>query len=444
MQHSSSSSTSSSSSSSSSTFSSSSASSSDSSDSDDDELPAGWFAADDELGRRYYWSERGEPSSWLPPQASLSPTATRMTPPAAVVERDSASPRSVRARVQGARSFWTNLERETNAARRTTPVRRPALLRRSKSAPSMEVQRSPLRAAISARVQCTHVRSPATPRSPVAMPAPLRRARTAPISSDTVQLALERSRNAQRRTRTARRNRTADASVVRRLKDFSRAEQGRASVSPLRCCRSSSSSAPRSPDGSRLFQSAMGRGGGGGGEAARFPNGVRDLVFRSRIGLGTFSTVKLATLATTGERVAVKCLSLPKIRALQQETNALRELRVLKAMSGIGALGASGARHPLVVAVCGALRDGLSLYIVLELCGGGDLEARLDAVERFAEEDAQFYAGSIALGLAALHARGFCYRDLKPENVLLAYDGSFLLFTVTFYANHAHNLTRSP
>ena len=175
----------------------------------------------------------------------------------------------------------------------------------------------------------------------------------------------------------------------------------------------------------------MGRGGGGGGggssEALRLPNGVRDLVFRSRIGLGTFSTVKVATLGATGERVAVKCLSLPKIRALHQETNALRELRVLKAMSGIGALGGSGARHPLVVAVFGALRDGLSLYIVLELCGGGDLETRLDAVERFAEGEAQFYAGSIALGLAALHARGFCYRDLKPENVLLANDGSIRL-----------------
>ena len=38
------------------------------------------------------------------------------------------------------------------------------------------------------------------------------------------------------------------------------------------------------------------------------------------------------------------------------------------------------------------------------------------------------------------------YCDLLRLTVFfdLAYDGSFLLFTVTFYANHAHNLTRSP
>ncbi len=35
------------------------------------------------------------------------------------------------------------------------------------------------------------------------------------------------------------------------------------------------------------------------------------------------------------------------------------------------------------------------------------------------EDASRFYAASVALALAHLHAHGFIYRDLKPENLLL-------------------------
>ena len=51
---------------------------------------------------------------------------------------------------------------------------------------------------------------------------------------------------------------------------------------------------------------------------------------------------------------------------------------------------------------------------------GGELFHHLDLEGAFDEPTAQFYAASVLLALEFLHDRGFVYRDLKPENLLLA------------------------
>ena len=45
----------------------------------------------------------------------------------------------------------------------------------------------------------------------------------------------------------------------------------------------------------------------------------------------------------------------------------------------------------------------------------------------FTERDVQFYLAELASALAHLHTLGIIYRDLKPENVLLAADGHIKL-----------------
>ncbi len=46
---------------------------------------------------------------------------------------------------------------------------------------------------------------------------------------------------------------------------------------------------------------------------------------------------------------------------------------------------------------------------------------------RFSEDKAVFYAAETLLALDCLHRYGIIYRDLKPENVLLAADGHIKL-----------------
>ncbi|CAM9664423.1 unnamed protein product, partial [Chrysoparadoxa australica] len=51
------------------------------------------------------------------------------------------------------------------------------------------------------------------------------------------------------------------------------------------------------------------------------------------------------------------------------------------------------------------------------------LQTCLDREGRFSEASASFLAAEIVCGISHLQGMGIAYRDLRPENVLLAQDG---------------------
>lgn len=55
----------------------------------------------------------------------------------------------------------------------------------------------------------------------------------------------------------------------------------------------------------------------------------------------------------------------------------------------------------------------------MEYLNGGELFLHMKKVNKFTEKKAKFYAAEILLALECLHKKDICYRDLKPENVLL-------------------------
>ena len=59
----------------------------------------------------------------------------------------------------------------------------------------------------------------------------------------------------------------------------------------------------------------------------------------------------------------------------------------------------------------------------MDYVSGGELFFHLQAVKRFPESQAQFYAAEILLAIEYLHQMNIIYRDLKPENVLLDSEG---------------------
>ncbi|XP_020583121.1 CDPK-related kinase 3-like isoform X3 [Phalaenopsis equestris] len=88
-----------------------------------------------------------------------------------------------------------------------------------------------------------------------------------------------------------------------------------------------------------------------------------------------------------------------------------REVKILRALSG----------HANMVKFYDACEDSLNVYIVMEMCEGGELLDRiLSRGGRYTEEDAKAIVLQILSVVAFCHLQGVVHRDLKPENFLFS------------------------
>lgn len=79
--------------------------------------------------------------------------------------------------------------------------------------------------------------------------------------------------------------------------------------------------------------------------------------------------------------------------------------------------------HLFIVNMQFAYQDKDILYLGLDLLKGGDLRYHLCINKRFTEEQTQFFAACIILGLEYIHSNNIIHRDIKPENLILDYKG---------------------
>ena len=132
------------------------------------------------------------------------------------------------------------------------------------------------------------------------------------------------------------------------------------------------------------------------------------------LGRGGMGVVYRAKKIDGGDTVALKIL-LPRFDLESAaEDLFLREIEVTRSL-----------RHPNVVALLDVGRHDSLLYCALEYCAGGSAERlRLVRGGKLPLPTVVRIALGTAEGLAAAHAAGFVHRDLKPDNVLLAADGT--------------------
>jgi len=71
----------------------------------------------------------------------------------------------------------------------------------------------------------------------------------------------------------------------------------------------------------------------------------------------------------------------------------------------------------------GTFNDEANIYLVLEYVQGGDLWYLLRRAGKFNEEYSIFLTANVIVAFQHLHSRNIVYRDLKPENLLLAQNG---------------------
>ncbi|CAN0131420.1 unnamed protein product [Laminaria digitata] len=116
--------------------------------------------------------------------------------------------------------------------------------------------------------------------------------------------------------------------------------------------------------------------------------------------------VRAAHKKRTGEMFACKTFmvsSVPKKKAQKRILETLRnEIDLLRSLD-----------HPNIVRAYESYEVGRDLHLVMELCTGGDLNAR-----SYTEPQAAEVVKQILSAIRHAHDRGICHRDLKFENIL--------------------------
>ncbi|KAL7108183.1 hypothetical protein ACP275_06G098700 [Erythranthe tilingii] len=111
------------------------------------------------------------------------------------------------------------------------------------------------------------------------------------------------------------------------------------------------------------------------------------------------------------QQVAVKIISKAKMTTAIAIEDVRREVKILKALSG----------HRNLIKFYDAFEDAQNVYVVMELCEGGELLDRILARGgRYTEEDARKIVVQMLSVVAFCHLQGVVHRDLKPENFLFA------------------------
>lgn len=82
----------------------------------------------------------------------------------------------------------------------------------------------------------------------------------------------------------------------------------------------------------------------------------------------------------------------------------------------------STCNHPFLLKLAAAFQDEETLYMVLEFVQGGEVY-RLLYDGPLALEQARYYVANVVAAFTYLSSLNVVYRDLKPENLLLASNG---------------------
>ncbi|KAI3669857.1 hypothetical protein L6452_41305 [Arctium lappa] len=110
-----------------------------------------------------------------------------------------------------------------------------------------------------------------------------------------------------------------------------------------------------------------------------------------------------------GQEVAVKVIPKSKMTTAIAIEDVRREVKILKALTG----------HNNLVHFYDAYEDHEKVYVVMELCEGGELLDRiLSRGGKYSEDDAKAVLIQILNVVAFCHLQGVVHRDLKPENFL--------------------------
>lgn len=128
------------------------------------------------------------------------------------------------------------------------------------------------------------------------------------------------------------------------------------------------------------------------------------------LGEGAYGKVYKGTEKDSKEERAVKIIHKSKIKNYQRFINEVTALRTLD--------------HPNIIKLYELFEDEEKLYLVQEMCRGGELFDQIAEEDHFDEVKAAKIFEQILQSLIYCHKNKICHRDLKPENFMFSSKGT--------------------
>ena len=130
------------------------------------------------------------------------------------------------------------------------------------------------------------------------------------------------------------------------------------------------------------------------------------------IGRGYYGKVRLVKTKETGEVLAIKSIRKSKLIAQNKVQSVLSERNIM-----------AKTEHPFIVSLKFTFQSKSKFYFGLEYVPGGELFHRIYKGSFLSRQEYRLVIAQVAIALHHLHSIGVIYRDIKPENILIAADG---------------------
>jgi len=131
---------------------------------------------------------------------------------------------------------------------------------------------------------------------------------------------------------------------------------------------------------------------------------------------GQFGVAKLCIRKSDEKQFAVKIIDKSKFANTDHEEDMFDDMRAeIQVMRSL--------EHENIVKLYSVYETKGELYLVQELCSGGELFDKISELGKYSEADAAGVLVQIFRGLSHMHAKGIAHCDLKPDNFLFHESG---------------------
>lgn len=137
--------------------------------------------------------------------------------------------------------------------------------------------------------------------------------------------------------------------------------------------------------------------------------------FGKELGRGEFGITHQCFDLVSGDVYACKMISKEKLRTEIDLEDVRREVQIMRHLP----------KHPNIVSFREAFEDKEAVYLVMELCEGGELFDRIVAKGHYTERAAATVVKTIIQIVKVCHQNGVIHRDLKPENFLFVDESEY-------------------